>query len=282
MVQLFLQPVIPCIKIQGRNIAAFFRKKKLPAYIMIEWKLDGAGGYLLTGIGIVPAEAPGMENEKNRIRYFTFTSKYTGANAFDIAHIALVDKNGGVLDVTPFREAREMLSEKERKDPFVFSFFPEDDGDRYVRRLAEFGIAQDEWKNVIAKINDGEGGLEELFQKYKNPGQLLNDWIIKTAETVRSETEGALQDIKVQEKIMQAARLVEEIRRKRSELSGIEEKLSASKEQYRWPDTQPGILPEAVIRGNPAPCHLPCPWLLPGILLLFHQFINQFFRSFPG
>ena len=249
---------------------------------MIEWKLDGAGGYLLTGIGIVPAEAPGMENEKNRIRYFTFTSKYTGANAFDIAHIALVDKNGGVLDVTPFREAREMLSEKERKDPFVFSFFPEDDGDRYVRRLAEFGIAQDEWKNVIAKINDGEGGLEELFQKYKNPGQLLNDWIIKTAETVRSETEGALQDIKVQEKIMQAARLVEEIRRKRSELSGIEEKLSASKEQYRWPDTQPGILPEAVIRGNPAPCHLPCPWLLPGILLLFHQFINQFFRSFPG
>ncbi len=52
LVQLFLQPVAPGAKIQGRNIAGFFRKKKLPAYIMIEWKLDGAGGYLLTGVGM--------------------------------------------------------------------------------------------------------------------------------------------------------------------------------------------------------------------------------------
>ncbi|PHJ37647.1 hypothetical protein P378_15460 [Desulforamulus profundi] len=329
---------------------------------MIEWKLDGAGGYLLTGIGIVSAEAPGVEEEKNRIRYFTFTSKYTGANAFDIAHIPFVNRNGGVLEVMPFREAREMMSDKERKDPFVFGYFPEDDGDRYGKYLAEFGIAQDEWRNVIAKINDSEGGLEEIFQKYKNSGQLLNDWIIKTvekamfrnrsearrleemleslvqevvenerfilekqlldgflgtfreqvdalagllqgldgqkklagqlsalygyltsetgslqgkyeknqleieackaeeqrvqleersndywlrqsehqealkrlktAETMSSETETALQEAKVREKIMQAARLAEEIRRMRSELSGIEEKLSAAKEQY--------------------------------------------------
>ncbi|MEW6064576.1 MAG: hypothetical protein ACOY3U_07535 [Bacillota bacterium] len=362
LVQLFLQPVVPGVRIQGRNIAGFFRKKKLPAYVMIEWKLDGAGGYLLTGIGIVSAEAPGVEEEKNRIRYFTFTSKYTGANAFDIAHIPFVNRNGGVLEVMPFREAREMMSDKERKDPFVFGYFPEDDGDRYGKYLAEFGIAQDEWRNVIAKINDSEGGLEEIFQKYKNSGQLLNDWIIKTvekamfrnrsearrleemleslvqevvenerfilekqlldgflgtfreqvdalagllqgldgqkklagqlsalygyltsetgslqgkyeknqleieackaeeqrvqleersndywlrqsehqealkrlktAETMSSETETALQEAKVREKIMQAARLAEEIRRMRSELSGIEEKLSAAKEQY--------------------------------------------------
>jgi hypothetical protein len=362
LVQLFLQPVVPGVRIQGRNIAAFFRKKKLPAYVMIEWKLDGAGGYLLTGIGIVSAEAPGVEEEKNRIRYFTFTSKYTSANAFDIANIALVNRNGGVLEVMPFREAREMMSDKERKDPFVFGYFPEDDGDRYTKHLAEFGIAQDEWRNVIAKINDSEGGLEEIFQKYKNSGQLLNDWIIKTveksmfrnrsearrleemleslvqevvenerfivekqlldgflgtfrdevealsgllkgldeqkkltgqlsalygyltsekgslqekyesnelemeackaeeqrvqleersndhwlrqseyqealkkltnAETMRSTTEGALQEAKVRGKIMRAARLAEEISRKRSELAGIEERLAAAREQY--------------------------------------------------
>ncbi len=362
LVQLFLQPVVPGVKIQGRNIAGFFRKKKLPAYIMIEWKLDGAGGYLLTGIGIVSAEAQGAEDEKNRIRYFTFTSKYTGANAFDIAHIAFVNRSGGVLEVMPFREAREMMAEKERKDRFVFRCFREDDKEHYTRHLAEFGIARDEWENVIAKINDGEGGLEEIFQKYKNSSQLLNDWVIKTvekamfrnkselrrleemleslvqevvenerfivekqlldgflgtfreqvealagllqglegqkilagklaalygyltsetdslqdkhdqnkqeiedckaeeqlvqleersndywlrqseyeeafrklktAETISSETEGTLQEARVREKIMLAARLAEEIRRKRSEFSGIEERLSASKEQY--------------------------------------------------
>ncbi len=182
LVQLFLQPVVPGVKIQGRNIAGFFRKKRLPAYIMIEWKLDGAGGYLLTGIGMVSAEAQGVEDEKNRIRYFTFTSKYTGANAFDIAHIAFVNRSGGVLEVMPFREAREMMAEKERKDRFVFRCFREDDKEHYTRHLAEFGIARDEWENVIAKINDGEGGLDEIFQKYKNSSQLLNDWVIKTVE----------------------------------------------------------------------------------------------------
>ena len=182
LVQLFMQPVVPGVTIQGRRIASFFRKKKLPAYIMIEWKLDGAGGYLLTGIGIVSAEAPGAEDEKSRIRYFTFTAKYTGANTFDIAHIPFVNRKGGVLEVLPFREAREMISEKARKDPLAFGYFPEDDGDRYGKHLAEFGIAQDEWRNVIAKINDSEGGLEEIFQKCRNSSQLLNDWIIKTVE----------------------------------------------------------------------------------------------------
>jgi len=362
LVQLFLQPVIPGTRIQGRSIAGFFRKKRLPAYIMIEWKLDGAGGYLLTGMGIVSAEAPGMEDEKNKIRYFTFTSKYTSSNSFDIAHISLVNQNGCVLEVMPFREAREMMADKERKDPFVFGYFPEEDGDRYAKRLAEFGIVQDEWRNVITKINDSEGGLEEIFQKCKKSGQLLNDWIIKTveksmfrdrsdahrleemlenlvqevveneqfivkkqlldgflgifreqvtglsgllngldhqiklagkisalhrcliaekgslreeyaesdqeieackaeeqrvqleersndywlrkedykeavkrlktAETMTGKAEGGLQDAKLQERILQAARIAGEICRKRSELSGVEEKLLASREQY--------------------------------------------------
>jgi len=110
-----------------------------------------------------------VEDGKTRIRYFTFSSKYMGANAFDIAHIAVVNRNGGILEVMSFREAREMMTERERKDPFIFDFFPEDDGDRYTKHLAEFGIAQDEWRSVIAKINDSEGGLEEIFQRCKTP-----------------------------------------------------------------------------------------------------------------
>ena len=182
LVQLFLQPLVPGARIQGRDIAGFFRKGKLPTYVMIEWKLDGAGGYLLTGIGIMPAQAQGVEEARHRIRFFTFTSKYTGANAFDVAHIAVVSRKGRVLDVLPFREAREMMADRERKDPLSVRCFAEDDGDRYARNLAEFGIAQDEWRNVIARINDSEGGLEEIFHKYKTSGQLMNDWIIKTVE----------------------------------------------------------------------------------------------------
>jgi hypothetical protein len=185
LVQLFLQPVIPNAKIQGRNLAGFFHKKRLPAYIMIEWKLDDAGGYLVTGVAIVSVEA-GTEDEKSRIRYFTFTSKYTGANPFDIANIAVVSRRGSVLDVLPFREARDMMGDRERKDQFNFGYYHEDEGDRYRKYLAGFGIVQDEWRNIIARINDSEGGIEEIFQKYKNSGQLLNEWIIKTVERAMS------------------------------------------------------------------------------------------------
>ena len=184
LVQLFFQPIVPEIKIQGRRINAFFRKKRLPAYVLIEWKLDAAGGYLLTGIGMVSAEVSGVEDEKNRVKYFTFTSKYTGSNAFDLANIELIQQSGNLLQIRPFKEAREMMSDREKKDPYNFSCFYDDDGERYRKRLAEFGIAQEEWRNIIAKINDHEGGLDEIFQKYKNSSQLLNEWIIKTIEKV--------------------------------------------------------------------------------------------------
>ncbi|MDD4360020.1 MAG: hypothetical protein PHV50_05610 [Syntrophaceticus sp.] len=182
LVQLFLQPLVPGARIQGRNIASFFRRKKLPAYILIEWKLDGAGGYLLTGMGMVSVEAPDDTEERKRVRYFTFTTQYTGTDDFDIAHIPLVERRGSVLDVRPFREARKMMAEKKRRDPLNFGYFTEDDRSQYARHLAHFGISQAEWRNVIIKINDNEGGLKEVFQKCKNSSQLLNDWIIKTVE----------------------------------------------------------------------------------------------------
>ena len=184
LVQLFLQVIVPEVKIQGRNIASFFRKKSQPAYIMIEWKLDGGGGYLLTGIGITSAEAVEGEGAKPRVRYFTFTSKYNAANPYDIMNIPVVTRNEGVLEIKPFREARRILAEKERKDPYLVGYYPEDDRNGYARRLAEFGISQDEWRNVIARINDSENGLEDLFQKYRSSSQLLDEWIIKTVEKV--------------------------------------------------------------------------------------------------
>ncbi len=41
LVQLFLQPIVPEVRIQGRKMAGFFRKQKQPTFILLEWKLDG-------------------------------------------------------------------------------------------------------------------------------------------------------------------------------------------------------------------------------------------------
>lgn len=182
MVQLFLQPIVPEVRIQGRKIAGFFRKQKQPTFILLEWKLDGGGGYLLTGMGIVPAQAASGEEISGKIRYFTFTCKYNGANAFDIQHIPLVEQRGNLLHLLAFREARDLMRDKQQKDPYLFGYFPQDEGADYRRHLAEFGIIQDEWRNVITKINDSEGGIDEIFQRYKTSSQLLDEWIIKNIE----------------------------------------------------------------------------------------------------
>ncbi len=182
LVQLFLQPVVPGIKIQGRRISGFFHRQKQPTFILLEWKLDEGGGYLLTGMALIPAEAAGGEEGKGKIRYFTFTCKYNGGNAFDIEHIPLAEKQGNLLHLLSFREARDLMREKQQKDPYLFAYFPEEDGADYGRHLAQYGIVQGEWRNVIAKINDNEGGIEEIFQKYKTSSQLLDEWIIKNIE----------------------------------------------------------------------------------------------------
>lgn len=183
LVQMFLQPIVPEARIQGRNLASFFRRQKLPAYIMIEWKLDGAGGYLLTGICITAADAAEPEG-RTRIRYFTFTSKYMAANAFDIMRIPLIERRGDIIEVKPLREARRIMAERARKDPYLTGYFPDDEKTLYARHLAEFGISQDEWRNIITRMNDSENGLEDLFQKFKSSSQLLDEWILKTVEKV--------------------------------------------------------------------------------------------------
>lgn len=245
LVQLMFQPIVPETKIQGRKINAFFRKKRLPAYVLIEWKLDGAGGYLLTGIGLVSAEVSGIEDEKNRVKYFTFTSKYTSSNAFDLANIELVKQNGKILEIKPFKEAREMMTDKEKKDPYLFGCFYDDDRDRYRKRLAEFGIAQDEWKNIIAKINDSEGGLDEIFQKFKNSSQLLDEWIIKTIDKViykdRTEAhrleemlQGVVQEVIENERFILEKQVLDEFLESYGEqVAGLVELLNGLEEQKR-------------------------------------------------
>ena len=75
LVQMAMQPIIPMVKLQGRNVRGFFKSRKPPTYILLEWKLDDVGGYLLTGICITSRETQTRDagDVGNTIRYFTFT-----------------------------------------------------------------------------------------------------------------------------------------------------------------------------------------------------------------
>jgi hypothetical protein len=183
LVQLMLQPVVPRAKIQGRNIADFFKRQKRPAYVLIEWKLDGAGRYLLTGIALASEETRSAdEDEQGRVRLFTFLCTYSRSGAFDLAHIDLVRHEDGIVRITPYKTAQDMMREAARKDPYAISYFSQSEKEDHRLKLLQFGISPDEWENVMKRINDSEGGLEEIFAKCKTSDQLLDTWLIHTIE----------------------------------------------------------------------------------------------------
>ena len=186
LVQLMLQPIIPYARLQGRSISDFFRKRKAPAYVLVEWKLDDMGGYLLTGICLAGYEMQAGEGIEERIgiRYFTFTAKYNRSNQFDLENIPLAAKNGQMVNILPFKEAVALIAEKSHDQKQEISYFSSDEAQKYGSHLATYNISQDEWKNIIVKINDDEGGVKEIFEKCKNTQQLMNDWILKTVEKV--------------------------------------------------------------------------------------------------
>jgi len=186
LVQLLLQPIIPCVRLQGRSISDFFRKRKYPAYVLIEWKLDDMGGYLLTGICLAGYEtqaADGIE-ERTGIRYFTFTVRYNRSNIYDMENIPLAIKKGQIVNILSFKEAVALIAEKSHDHRLEISYFSSDEAQEYGKHLATFNISQDEWRNIIVKINDDEGGVKEIFEKCKATQQLMNDWILKTVDKV--------------------------------------------------------------------------------------------------
>lgn len=186
LVQLLLQPIIPKTRLMSRRIEDFFRGKKSPTYVLVEWKLEDQGGYLLTGIGLTNKESQVREQDEsnNSTKYFTFTSNYRQSNVFDIENIPLIKRVNEKIYVETFKDAKKLISAKEKDPEFAVELFTDEDKDDYRVHLESFNIFQDEWKSIILKINESEGGVIEIFEKCKTSQQLMNDWILKSIEKV--------------------------------------------------------------------------------------------------
>lgn len=196
LIQLMMQPIVPKTRLMGRRIEDFFKGRKTPSYIMIEWKLEDQGGYLLTGICIANRESQSRYQEDssyNSLKYFTFTSTYISSNKFDILSIPFVKKQGERIYIEEYKEARNLITSSESK--YNLKFFDYDDRLEYSKHLNSFNISQDEWKTIILKINESEGGVIEIFEKCRTSQQLMNDWILKTVEKVVNKDEKELKKL---------------------------------------------------------------------------------------
>jgi len=108
--------------------------------------------------------------------------QYNASNLFDIDNIPLSKKDGNKISILSYKEATDLIKEKSKDSKFDIEYYAQDDRIKYTTDLMSFNISQDEWKNIIAKINGEEGGVIEIFERCKTSQQLMHDWMIKTVE----------------------------------------------------------------------------------------------------
>lgn len=192
LIQLMMQPILPDLKIQKRRMADYIRQSTGPIFVILEWMLDNPSrkDYLMTGIVVAPRSS--MQNEdSNKINYFTFASHYDQASEFDLFSVPFVGKENGQMRIMSFERSREAVKKLAASHREIFYFSREDEGE-YRKLLLNFGISQEEWKNIIARMNNDEGGIDELFERCGTSDAVFNEWIIKNIEKAQlaGEREG--------------------------------------------------------------------------------------------
>lgn len=177
LVQLMLQPIIPCISIHGRKIESYLHQNK-PSIIMLEWKLDNtpAPTYFLTAL-IMRLNASD-EKSSSRVNYFTFVNRYTEACEYDIANLPFISHEDGGISIKSYNECRNAVKNIAKPNSALNYFSSEDDGE-YKAKQEQNGIFPDEWR-LIALCNEEEGGISKMLENVKTSDNLFNEWILKT------------------------------------------------------------------------------------------------------
>lgn len=174
LVQLLQQPILPESKIHGREIHSYLSPDQA-SYILIEWKLDNSPKhYLLTGIVMSKLYS---SDDMNKTKYFTFLNDYQTSNEFDIRNIPFIQKEENAIIYKSYEAAMQMI--KDNRTLENLRLFGRSEQAEYRNKLSEYGIFVNEWK-TLAKINENEGGVDEIFKDCKTSDNLVNKWILKS------------------------------------------------------------------------------------------------------
>ena len=182
LVQLMLQPIHPKAKVAGRKIESFFTKASDHCFVAIEWFKDNSTEKLMTGIAMASGESTNNieDDAKGRpVKYYTFISHYSDySNTYNIVRLPLSKRDGSSFIAAPFNEVRDMA----KKSNGLLNYYVSDDSRQWREKLAEYGIVQEEWKNITEELNSVEGGMTEFFARFKESDQLINQLLIPTIE----------------------------------------------------------------------------------------------------
>ena len=176
-----------------RPFSSFFTTNR-PTFLMVEWRLDGGAGYVLTGMMVRKAPT-GIEETNEELEMLNFIYEYKDEDDYDIHRFPIIEKDGKQKKLKGFNACRQMFEEIRKEKGVRFQFFDMTQSlqqRQYFNRLKEYGINYEEWETIIKKINVKESGLSELFKEAKDEAGLVEKWFLPAVETKLNKEENRI------------------------------------------------------------------------------------------
>ncbi|KEO84688.1 hypothetical protein [Tumebacillus flagellatus] len=181
--QLVMQTQLPGGNMGSRRMVDLLAHERYTGHILVEWKLDSAGGereFLLTGFCFTKAA-----DEEGELKYFTYAHPYRIGDELSIAKMPLV-ADGKVIG---YGDYYNFL----RKESGVQTF-SQHDRRKYIQHLAQYHIYEKEWLS-IRTTNGSEGGMDGFFARSKTEQSLLENLLIPTVDQALFQDDNEAQDL---------------------------------------------------------------------------------------
>lgn len=199
VIQTLMQSILPLADV-GRKAIDLYTIKE-PVYSMIEWILDDNKTKLITGIGF--ERRASLESDENTsgskssfFKYFTFTieeAERLGINLENLEIYKVTSKGGKYLK--SLYEMEEYLKHLKYISTEKVNVFGQD-SKKYKQKLEEYGIHQEEWKDINLKINKDESNLPKFFETANTTEKLLKNKILPLIENSLSNPDSKETSIK--------------------------------------------------------------------------------------
>lgn len=168
---------------KDRPFASYFTGSK-PTFILVEWRLDGGAGYVLTGM-MVRRSQELLEDRTDELEMVNFIAEYKRQCLQDLAHFPVVERTKKSVVLKGFAECKQLFEgwKKDRGVPFFYyDMLNPAQSRQYFDKLAEYQIHYKEWESIIKKVNVKESGLSDLFADCKDEKGLVEKWFLEAVE----------------------------------------------------------------------------------------------------
>ena len=169
---------------KDRPFESYFTTNK-PSFILVEWVLDQAAGYVLTGMMI--RRSQDSETDSNEaLDLVTFISEYREPCLQDICHLPVVEKKAKEIVLKNFTACRQMFDSWKKDNSlrfFCYDCTNPAQSRQYFDKLMEYQINYKEWESIIKKVNLKESGLSELFSDCRDEKGLVEKWFLDAVES---------------------------------------------------------------------------------------------------